>query len=60
MAQSGGLSNGWNATHIPHDSALSVGSSKADEDAARIRDLEDEVRILAERANSACESAGDT
>lgn len=40
--------------HIPHDSALSVGSSKAEEDAARIRDLEDEVRTLAERANTAC------
>lgn len=39
---------------MPHDSALSVGSSKADEDAARIRDLEGEVRVLAERANSAC------
>ena len=40
--------------HMPHDSALSVGSSKADEDAAKIRDLEDEVRVLAERANTAC------
>lgn len=40
--------------HVPHDSALSVGSSKAEEDAAKIRDLEDEVRILAEKANSAC------
>lgn len=40
--------------HIPHDSALSVGSSKADEDAAKIRDLEDEVRVLAEKANTAC------
>jgi hypothetical protein len=55
MAQNG-LSNGWNAiTHTPHDSALSVGSSKAEEDASKIRDLEDEVRILAEKANSACE-----
>jgi hypothetical protein len=54
MAQKG-LSNGWNATHVPHDSALSVGSSKAEEDATRIRDLEDEVKILAEKANSACE-----
>ena len=40
--------------HIPHDSALSVGSSKAEEDASKIRDLEDEVKILAERANTAC------
>lgn len=42
--------------HVPHDSALSVGSSKAEEDAAKIRDLEDEVRVLAERANTACMS----
>lgn len=56
MAQ-GGLSNGWNATHMSHDSALSVGSSKADEDAAKIRDLEDEVKHLAEKANTACEYA---
>ena len=40
--------------HVPHDSALSVGSSKAEEDAAKIRDLEDEVRVLAEKANTAC------
>jgi hypothetical protein len=57
MAQPG-LSNGWNASHMPHDSALSVGSSKADEDAAKIRDLEDEVRHLAEKANTACEFSG--
>lgn len=41
--------------HVPHDSALSVGSSKAEADAAKIRDLEDEVKVLAERANTACE-----
>ena len=52
MAQHG-LANGSHAAHVPHDSALSVGSSK-EEDAARIRDLEDEVRVLAEKANGAC------
>ena len=46
------LPNGSNIGHAPHDSALSVGSSR--DDAIRIRDLEDEVRILAEKANSAC------
>ena len=53
MAQNGTLSNGSYPTHAYHDSALSVGSSKQ-EDTARIRDLEDEVRILAEKANAAC------
>lgn len=43
--------------HVPHDSALSVGSSKVEEDATKIRDLEDEVRVLAEKANSACKCA---
>lgn len=48
-----GLAHNSQAGHAPHDSALSVGSSK-EEDVARIRDLEDEVRVLAERANLAC------
>ena len=39
--------------HVPHDSGLSVGSSR-EEDAAKIKDLEEEVRVLAERANAAC------
>lgn len=42
-------------SHGPHDSALSVGSSKGD-DAERIRELEEEVRALAERASAACTS----
>lgn len=41
--------------HVPHDSAMSVGSSK-EEDVERIRELEDEVRSLAEKANTACMS----
>ena len=45
--------NGSYATHVPHDSALSVESPKV-KDAGRIKDLEDEVRTLAERANAAC------
>lgn len=44
---------------MSHDSALSVGSSKADEDAAKIRDLEDEVRHLAEKANTASQRFAD-
>ena len=35
-----------------HDSALSVGSSK--EDAAKIKSLEEEVTVLADKANAAC------
>lgn len=52
MAQNG-VVTGSHAIHVPHDSALSVGSSKG-EDTAKIRDLEDEVRVLAEKANAAC------
>ena len=40
--------------HAPHDSGLSVGSSTKEEDVARIRELEEEVRYLADRANQAC------
>lgn len=40
-----------NGTHIPHDSGLSVGSMG---DAAKVRQLEEEVRELADRANGAC------
>lgn len=40
--------------HAPHDSGLSVASSTKEEDVARIRDLEEEVRYLADRANQAC------
>ena len=54
MAQNGLASSSSRYAHVPHDSELSVGSSKAEEDAAKIRDLEDEVRVLAERANTAC------
>ena len=52
MAQDG-EPHGTYAGHVPHDSALSVGSSKG-EDVARIRYLEDEVSVLAEKANAAC------
>lgn len=49
--------NGYaQGSHFPHDSAMSVGSSKED-DAERIRELEDEVRMLAERASAACKSS---
>ena len=54
MAQNGLVNIPQTIQHIPHDSALSVGSSTI-EDAAKIRDLEDEVRQLAEKANVACE-----
>ena len=40
-----------NGAHIPHDSGLSVGSMG---DAAKVRQLEEEVRELADRANGAC------
>lgn len=40
-------------THIPQDSVMSIASSK-DEDVDRIRELEEEVRLLAEKANTAC------
>lgn len=53
MAQNGLGYHPQTASHIPHDSALSVGSSNA-EDAAKLRDLEDEVKVLAEKANVAC------
>lgn len=65
MATNGGggllLANGSQAAappsaalphHQPHDS-LSVCSSKED-DLAKIRELEDEVRVLADKANAAC------
>ena len=52
MAQNGGSSV---MGHAPHDSGLSVASSTKEEDVARIRDLEEEVRYLADRANVACE-----
>ena len=42
-----------NGAHIPHDSGLSVGSMG---DAAKVRQLEEEVRELADRANGACTS----
>ena len=53
MAQNGQPSGSHGFAHVPHDSALSVGSSK-EEDAAKIRELEEEVMTLAEKANSAC------
>ncbi|KAK3703435.1 hypothetical protein LTR37_014425 [Vermiconidia calcicola] len=58
MAQNG-VPNSWNAAHVPHDSALSVGSSKQEEDAARIRELESEVSDLAEKANAASQRFAD-
>lgn len=51
MAQNGGSAP---MGHAPHDSGLSVASSTKEEDVARIRDLEEEVRQLADRANQAC------
>ena len=42
-----------NGTHAPHDSAMSV---EAPDDALRIKQLESEVKDLAERANNACMS----
>ena len=53
MAQNGQPSGSHGFTHVPHDSALSVGSSK-EEDAAKIKQLEEEVMILAEKANLTC------
>ena len=55
MAQNGTLSTPQVPTHIPHDSALSIGSTSTKaEDEAKIQDLEEEVRLLAEKANTAC------
>lgn len=48
MAPQHGYSNGQ---HAAHDSALSVGAT---DDALRIKDLENEVRFLAEKTTSAC------
>ncbi|KAI7194296.1 hypothetical protein KC363_g2182 [Hortaea werneckii] len=45
-----------NGTHIPHDSGLSVGSIG---DAAKVRQLEEEVRELADRANGASQKFAD-
>ena len=45
--------------HAPHDSGLSVASSTKEEDLARIRDLEEEVRYLADRANQASQKFAD-
>ncbi|KAI6807616.1 hypothetical protein KC367_g2481 [Hortaea werneckii] len=45
-----------NGTHIPHDSGLSVGSMG---DAAKVRQLEEEVRELADRANGASQKFAD-
>ena len=42
-----------NGTHAPHDSAMSV---EPPDDAVRIKQLEAEVKDLAERANNACTS----
>ena len=53
MADNGQQQHTPQAGHAPHDSALSVSSSK-DEDAAKIRDLEEKVTILADKANNAC------
>lgn len=39
-------------THVPHDSGLSMGSAAGD--AVKVRELEDEVKYLAEKANNAC------
>lgn len=39
--------------HAAHDSALSLGSS-SDAGSNKVRELEDEVRYLAEKTNSAC------
>lgn len=52
VTMSNGYSNG--STHVPHDSALSVGSA-AMEDAARIKMLEEEAQELTEKVASACE-----
>ena len=41
-----------NGQHAAHDSALSVGST--DDGASKVRELEQEVQYLAEKANSAC------
>ena len=40
-----------NGAHVPHDSALSVGSAG---ETMKVRELEDEVRELADKANGAC------
>ncbi|GAB1727759.1 hypothetical protein NU195Hw_g1320t1 [Hortaea werneckii] len=45
-----------NGSHIPHDSGLSVGSMG---DAAKVRQLEEEVRELADRANGASQKFAD-
>lgn len=46
--------NGLANQHVPHDSAtISVGSSR-EEDLERIKELEDEVKELAEKTNAAC------
>lgn len=55
MAQDGGSAP---MGHTPHDSGLSVSSSTKEEDVARIKDLEEEVRYLADRANQACMYTG--
>lgn len=54
--ETNGVAKGSQATHASHDSTLSAGSSKAEEDATKIKDLEDEVKELAEKANAACMS----
>ena len=48
MAQDG---HQGSSQHAAHDSALSVGSA---DDSAKIRELESEVRFLAEKATAAC------
>ena len=55
MAENG-LANQSQASHAPHDSGttgMSVESSK-EEDVERINELEDQVKELAEKANTAC------
>jgi len=42
--------NGAAMGHAPHDSGLSVGSSR-EEDVTKIKELEEEVRRLVDRTN---------
>jgi hypothetical protein len=42
-----------NGMHAAHDSALSVGTTNGDE-ASKVRELEEEVQSLADKANNAC------
>ncbi|TKA63325.1 hypothetical protein B0A55_09490 [Friedmanniomyces simplex] len=44
-------------THVPHDSGLSMGSAAGD--AVKVRELEDEVKFLAEKANNASQRFAD-